>query len=785
MLRAILLTACVLALQPALSAQGRSFPAKEATRGRSLPGASSNLPMPVAPVALGSQLVGGSDNCATPDVIVGDGTYAFDNTSATTGAEGQNQAACNQVGGGTAIVSDVWFAWTATTTGLARINTCGLTSIDTKIAVYNGAGCPTSAVLACNDDACAGFQSTVTFNAVAGNVYSIQLGLYPGTQPPATPGAGVFQITTSVPQIGPDNCATPTVISGDGTFSFDNTNATTGAEGQTQALCDLVGAGTPILQDVWFRWTAATTGTAIITTCGYTGIDTKLAFYAGAGCPTTNALACNDDACAGFQSTLTVPVQAGQTYMLQLGLYPGTIPVATAGAGLFNIVTRIPPPNDNCANSQNISGLAFVPYDSAPATTGAQGQNNALCAEPAGAGVIKDLWYSWTAPSTATYRISSCGFSVNDTKFAVYQGQGCPTGQAISCNDDDCNTQARAMFSATAGQRYTFQIGLWPAAPASGPSAFVVELVPPAPANDECANATAIAGPGPHAFDTSLCFTGTQGQAEAACLFFNQTAIRNDQWFTWTAGATGPATLTTCGGLLGSPSDDTKVAVYLGAGCPTGPAIACNEDDGGCSATGFPSTVTWNAVCGQQYTIQLGRYPLEINSVLGTFTIAENGQPCVVATAFCFGDGSGAPCPCGNLGAAGHGCANSVVASGARSDATGVASLAADSVVLSTQGTPNSGVLYFQGTAQVGGGLGSAFGDGLRCAGGSVLRLGTKIAVGGQSAYPAAGEQSITVRGQVTAPGTRNYQAWYRNSAAFCTPSGFNLGNGLEIVWGP
>jgi hypothetical protein len=268
-------------------------------------------------------------------------------------------------------------------------------------------------------------------------------------------------------------------------------------------------------------------------------------------------------------------------------------------------------------------------------------------------------------------------------------------------------------------------------------------------------------------------------------LFFNQTAIRNDQWFTWTAGATGPATLTTCGGLLGSPSDDTKVAIYLGAGCPTGPAIACNEDDGGCSATGFPSTVTWNAVCGQQYTIQLGRYPLETNSVLGTFTITENGAPCVVATPFCFGDGTGAPCPCGNVGAPGRGCANSLVASGARTDATGVASLAADSVVLSTQGTPNSGVLYFQGTAQVGGGLGSAFGDGLRCAGGSVLRLGTKIAVGGQSAYPAAGEQSITVRGQVTAPGTRNYQAWYRNSAAFCTPSGFNLGNGLEIVWGP
>jgi hypothetical protein len=31
--------------------------------------------------------------------------------------------------------------------------------------------------------------------------------------------------------------------------------------------------------------------------------------------------------------------------------------------------------------------------------------------------------------------------------------------------------------------------------------------------------------------------------------------------------------------------------------------------------------------------------------------------------------------------------------------------------------------------------------------------------------------------------GMRTYQAWYRNAAAFCTSSTFNLSNGLLIDW--
>ena len=155
-------------------------------------------------------------------------------------------------------------------------------------------------------------------------------------------------------------------------------------------------------------------------------------------------------------------------------------------------------------------------------------------------------------------------------------------------------------------------------------------------------------------------------------------------------------------------------------------------------------------------------------------------------TPFCFGDGSGTPCPCGNTSVVGanEGCLSSL-GLGGKLIASGTPSIGADTLVLSGSQMPNSSALYFQGTAQQAGGAGGVFGDGLRCAAGSVIRLGTKANAAGVSHYPVAGDPAISVRGLVTSPGTRTYQVWYRNAAAFCVSSTFNLTNGLLVTWTP
>jgi hypothetical protein len=208
------------------------------------------------------------------------------------------------------------------------------------------------------------------------------------------------------------------------------------------------------------------------------------------------------------------------------------------------------------------------------------------------------------------------------------------------------------------------------------------------------------------------------------------------------------------------------------------------------SANALRATTTYSFRFDANAGPILGSAHLDTWKVASTLDVAAMvpSLPPPVGTAYCFGDGSGTPCPCGNTSAVGDGvgCLNSL-SNGGKLRTFGVASLTNDSVVLSGSQMPNSSCLYFQGTAQQGpSGGGTAFGDGLRCAGGTVVRLATKTNVAGASSYPVGADVPISVKGLVPVAGaTRTYQAWYRNAAAFCTVSTFNLSNGVEFTWAP
>jgi hypothetical protein len=153
-------------------------------------------------------------------------------------------------------------------------------------------------------------------------------------------------------------------------------------------------------------------------------------------------------------------------------------------------------------------------------------------------------------------------------------------------------------------------------------------------------------------------------------------------------------------------------------------------------------------------------------------------------TYVCRADGSlGCPCftslPFGVVG----GCANSQQGHGGELAVAGTASLANDTLALLGTRMTNSSAVYFQGTSILGTPI--PFGDGVRCVGGSLLRLGTTSNVGGSSQYPGPGDLSVSVRGGVGAPGLRAYQVMYRDGGAFCTPALFNATNGFVVSWGP
>jgi hypothetical protein len=165
--------------------------------------------------------------------------------------------------------------------------------------------------------------------------------------------------------------------------------------------------------------------------------------------------------------------------------------------------------------------------------------------------------------------------------------------------------------------------------------------------------------------------------------------------------------------------------------------------------------------------------------------------PNVLYETFCFGDGSlSTPCPCGNNAPAGHGCLNSdVFGTGASLIAAGTAS--PDTVTLTATDMLSTGLCVFlQGDAPIAAGV--AFGDGVRCIGGALKRLGVKSVSGGAAVYPGQGDSRIRVRsarlGDPIANGsTRWYQTWYRDADAnFCpAPQGntWNVTSGVALHW--
>ncbi len=176
-----------------------------------------------------------------------------------------------------------------------------------------------------------------------------------------------------------------------------------------------------------------------------------------------------------------------------------------------------------------------------------------------------------------------------------------------------------------------------------------------------------------------------------------------------------------------------------------------------------------------------GSHPLATNVLvphLNAFQIRELPS----YTSFCAGDGSATACPCGNAGGPGEGCANSSGA-GAVLSASGSPSVAADDLGFTgskfVAGQPG---LLFSANNAINGGAGVLFGDGLRCAGGFIQRLGVVAADGNGDMSWGSG---FAAAGGWTSGDTRRFQGWYRDPSASPCGSGFNLSQGIEVTFTP
>ncbi len=171
-------------------------------------------------------------------------------------------------------------------------------------------------------------------------------------------------------------------------------------------------------------------------------------------------------------------------------------------------------------------------------------------------------------------------------------------------------------------------------------------------------------------------------------------------------------------------------------------------------------------VSGSSSALQLDVYRGGCSGILGSF---------------CSGDGTGAACPCGTVGAPGAGCPTSLGA-GAVLSASGSASLLANDLTFQASGVlPGQSAILFVGESALNGGAGVPFGDGLRCAGGNLRRLGLRLpdALGSATWGPG-----LAAQGGWGAGDLRRFQVGFRDPANACGNS-FNLTQGLAVRFGP
>jgi GEVED domain len=367
-----------------------------------------------------------NDDCSDAQPIGEVANLAFD----TTNARFDGRAYCM-------VSPNLWYCYTPSCTGDVTVAVSG--NFDTMLAVYNGCSCFPEDLIECNDDFGGSSNSQLTFAAVAGNHYLIEVGGYrldtgqglltvscSGTTPPPPP-----------PPPSKDNCANAQAVGNVTNLAFDTRGMTFDGPGYCMTS-----------PNIWYCYTASCSGNVTVSLLG-SSYDTMLAVYNGCNCypASSNLIDCDDDFNGSAQSQITFAATAGGQYLIEIGGYG-----SDTGQGVLTIsCSSVPPSGNDCANALPVGDVNDLPFN----TSGMSFDGPGYCM------TSPNIWYCYTASCTGNATVSLLGSSY-DTMLAVYNGCDCYPAAAdlIECNDDfNGSQQSQITFAATAGAQYLIEIG--------------------------------------------------------------------------------------------------------------------------------------------------------------------------------------------------------------------------------------------------------------------------------------------------------------------------------------
>ena len=388
----------------------------------------------------------------------------------------------------------VWYTWTATATGAARVS-LPAKDFGASVEVYTGdaPGSLTRASKGYYDE----YSGGLHFRAVAGTRYRIAV------DGGGAPAQGDFTLrVTSLAAPANDDFANPTRIDGAAGDSSGNLAGATAEQGEPGTTDSYYYYDSGERGTVWHLWTAAESGLVrFSTTSGAVGVFTGDALTDLKRVPGSGA----------FRAT------AGQTYRIMVSRS------ATVDHAPYTLSwkTYPPPPNDAFGNSIALTGGAVSQQGTTLGATLEPGEPGSSWSYSGGGATV---WYSWTAPSDGLASVRT-----TDNALGVYTGDS--VGSLAKVAASSYYYGATVHFRVRAGTTYRIRVE---GGELSTYGAFTLSIgTVPSPANDDFENAAALTGP-----SVSGTTTGASNQpGEPLRDSYTPATV----WYSWTPATTGVA----------------------------------------------------------------------------------------------------------------------------------------------------------------------------------------------------------------------------------------------------
>jgi hypothetical protein len=757
----------------------------------------------------------GNDGCcdaiaiAVPSVTLGTtvgATAELPAPPACTGPIGTGGQTFNYTNG-------VWYSLSVGTTQTVTLDTLA-SSYDSKVWVFDAsAGCGALSCVTANDDIQSSpFQSKVSFVAVGGVPYRVLVAPFSAT-------TGSFTLTaTGNPTPANDDCFSPTVLVGASGVQFGTTVGATDVNNTTsgaQPSCNTAYG----FFDVWYQYTSPCDGVFTASTCG--AYDTLLSIHSS--CPTgstNNQLtgACNNDGGAGCTpgSRVSVSLTSGQVVLIRVAGAVGAAP-----AGSFTLSYGLPDA-DGDGTPDCLDGCPLDPNKIDPGQCGCgipdtdgDGDGIADCvdncaflANPGqedvdgdGVGDACDNCPVTPNPSQADDDGDGAGNACDNCPSINNPGQEDVDGDGVGDDCDNCPSAANPGQTDVDGDGAGDACDNCPVTANPGQADADADGIGDAcdncPANsnpgqadgdgdgvgDDCDNCPASANPG----QADAVGDGVGDDCDNCPANPNAGQQDNDGDGVGDACDNCPS--------MANPGQQDSDGDGLGDDCDNCPLDA-NPGQDDCDGNGVGDVCEISS--GAQFDCNLNGIPDncetdcnlngkadECDIAAGTsLDLNQNGIPdeCEAqnGTPYCFGDGSGTPCPCLNFAFPGEGCANSTSRGTRLYNGGGTSVLLDNAALISIQGPPNKACLYFTGMASLGNG--TPFYDGLLC-------LTPTKRFTGQNFNPqgvVVRTQPVAASGNLIVPGsTWNFQLWHRDPQGSPCGQLTNLSNALSITFTP